>query len=124
MENTALTWLLQQAPVIAVMGIIIWWLAARFTKKDNELQELSKEVMKLVALWEAKADALASERTKFADLLNRLLDQHREKHDDLLSKLKELADALNAVLQNQQNSENAELKAIKNQLDELLKNSR
>ncbi|PZR04732.1 MAG: hypothetical protein DI539_25370 [Flavobacterium psychrophilum] len=50
------TWLLQQAPVIVVMGIVIWWLAKRLEKAQDEKDVLSKDVVKLTTIWEEKAN--------------------------------------------------------------------
>lgn len=79
-ETSALTWLLQQAPVIVVMGIVIWWLARQLTKKDSQLTDLSKDVIKLTALWETKAEQLTTDEK---ELKNRILDALHEIKRDL-----------------------------------------
>lgn len=79
-ETSILTWLLQQAPVIVVMGIVIWWLASQLSKKDSQLTELSKDVIKLTALWETKAEQLT---TDDKELKNRILDALHEIKRDL-----------------------------------------
>jgi cytochrome c-type biogenesis protein CcmH/NrfF len=48
-------WLLQQSPVIIVMGIVIWWLAKRLEKAQDEKDVLSRDVIKITTLWEEKA---------------------------------------------------------------------
>jgi uncharacterized protein YgfB (UPF0149 family) len=59
-------WLLEQAPVIVLMGVVIVWLAKRLSKSEREKDELAKDVIKLATLWEEKSDKLEenSERTK------------------------------------------------------------
>lgn len=120
MEASAFKWLLEQSPVIIVLGVVIWWLAARFTKKDSELKDLSKEVIKLVAMWEAKSEALSAERGKFATILDGMSTQHKEGYDNLQDKLKVISNYLEEILKNQKNSENSELRAIKQRLDDLI----
>ena len=59
-------WLIEQAPVIVLMGIIIYWLANRLIKSEAEKDELAKDVIKVATLWEEKSDKIgdASEKTK------------------------------------------------------------
>ena len=57
--DAVLTWLLQQAPVVVVMGIVIWWLAKQLLVKDKLVSELSREVIKLTTLWEEKSEQLS-----------------------------------------------------------------
>ena len=54
-------WLVQQSPVIIVMGIVIYWLAKRLVKAEDEKDLLSKDVIKISTLWEAKADKMDEE---------------------------------------------------------------
>ena len=54
-------WLLEQAPVIVVMGVVIWWLAKRLVKSESEKDEMSKEVIKITTLWELKANKMDEE---------------------------------------------------------------
>jgi cytochrome c-type biogenesis protein CcmH/NrfF len=55
------SWLLEQAPVIVVMGIVIWWLAKRLVKSETEKDEMAKDVIKITTLWESKADKMSDE---------------------------------------------------------------
>ena len=59
-------WLLEQAPVIVLMGVVIWWLAKRLIKAENDKDELSRDVIKLTTLWEEKSENMdiANEKTK------------------------------------------------------------
>jgi uncharacterized protein YgfB (UPF0149 family) len=59
-------WLLEQAPVIVLMGVVIVWLVKKLNKSEKEKDELAKEVIKLATLWEERSDKLdeASEKTK------------------------------------------------------------
>lgn len=55
MESTEMwTWLVQQAPVIVVLGIVVYWLAKRLEKAQDEKDILSQDVVKLTTIWEEK----------------------------------------------------------------------
>lgn len=73
MENIEIgTWLLQQAPVIVVMGVVIWWLAKRLVKSEDEKDLLSKDVIKISTLWEAKADKMDDNKDEILKLLTEI----------------------------------------------------
>jgi hypothetical protein len=75
--DALLTWLLQQAPVVVVMGVVIWWLAKQLLKKDKMVTELSKEVIKLTTLWEQKSEQLADDTSEGHGEVLRLLKEIR-----------------------------------------------
>ena len=102
------------------MGIIIFWLAKRFTKKDDELKDLSKEVIKLVALWEAKADTFANERKQFMEVLDDIVKVQTSSKEELLGKLKTAIEKIDQIIESHKNSANNELKEIKAQLEALI----
>jgi capsid portal protein len=54
METNIWQWLIQQAPVIVVMGVVIYWLAQRLVKAEDQKDLLSKDVVKLTTIWEEK----------------------------------------------------------------------
>lgn len=54
-------WLLEQAPVVVVMGVVVWWLAKRLVKAEDDKDSLSKEVIKITTLWEIKAAKMDDE---------------------------------------------------------------
>ena len=66
-------WLLEQAPVIVLMGVVIWWLAKRLIKSENEKDELSKEVIKVATLWEEKSDKMEENGGKEKEQILELL---------------------------------------------------
>lgn len=76
--DALLTWLLQQAPVVVVMGVVIWWLAKQLTKKDKLVSELSKEVIKLTTLWETKSEQLSDNTSEGHEEVLRLLKEIRK----------------------------------------------
>ena len=76
--DALLTWLLQQAPVVVVMGVVIWWLAKQLTRKDKLVSELSKEVIKLTTLWETKSEQLSDNTSEGYEELLRLLKEIRK----------------------------------------------
>jgi len=57
-------WLVQQAPVVVVMGVIIFYLAKKLDKAETEKDEMAKDVIKLTVLWEEKNDKLSDISTK------------------------------------------------------------
>jgi hypothetical protein len=62
-----INWLLQQAPVVVVMGAAIYWLADRLKKAENDKDELAKDVIKLTTLWEEKSDKLDVRNEKLGE---------------------------------------------------------
>lgn len=79
-------WLIEQAPVIVLMGVVIYWLANRLIKSEAEKDELAKDVIKVATLWEEKSDKLgdASEKTKeqMLELLRDIKMLVKHKSDD------------------------------------------
>jgi hypothetical protein len=67
-------WLVQQAPVVVLMGVCVWWLARKYEKSENDKSELAKEVIKLTQTYEAKFD---SEKEKDQEI-RRLLTEIRD----------------------------------------------
>ena len=59
-----LTWLIQQAPVVVVMGAAIYWLAKKLNKAEQDKDDLAKDVIKLTTLWEEKSDKLDAKNDK------------------------------------------------------------
>ena len=43
--------LLKQAPVIVVMGVVIWWLQKRYLSKDIQLEKLSVDFIEISTKW-------------------------------------------------------------------------
>ena len=76
--DALLTWLLQQAPVVVVMGVVIWWLAKQLLVKDKVVSELSKEVIKLTTLWESKSEQLSDDTSEGHEEVLRLLKEIRK----------------------------------------------
>ena len=54
-------WLLEQAPLTVVLGVIIWWLVKKLAKVEKERDDISKEVIKLATLWEKKTEQAEGE---------------------------------------------------------------
>lgn len=65
--NDVSGWLLQQAPVVVVMGIVIYWLSKRLVKSEDEKDKLSTSVIKLTTLWESKASELGEDDKEFKE---------------------------------------------------------
>jgi hypothetical protein len=47
-----LGWLVEQAPLIVVLGVVIYWLQSRLKESEKEKKELAKDVNELIGLWE------------------------------------------------------------------------
>ena len=75
------SWLLDQAPITVVMGVVIWWLSKKLSKVESERDEISKEVIKLATLWEKKTEQSEDE------------DDHFKK--EILKSLEEIKNTLN-----------------------------
>ncbi len=75
-------WLIEQAPVIVVMGIVIWWLAKQLLRKDKQLTQVSEKTIQLSTKWEEKAEQLG--------------DKNKESHKQIMGTqetvIKELAE--------------------------------
>ena len=68
-------WLLQQAPVIVVMGVVIWWLADKFNTSEKNKDDLAKDVIKLTTLWEEKSSKVDDKNEKDNDKILELLQE-------------------------------------------------
>lgn len=72
-------WLLEQAPVIVLMGVIIWYLAKKLDKSEHDKDDLAKDVIKVATLWEEKNDKMDD-----------ISEKHREQILELLRDIKML----------------------------------
>jgi len=91
-QNTDLLgWLLQQAPVVVVMGAAIYWLQKKLNKAENDKDELAKDVIKLTTLWEEKSDRI--------DEKNEKSDERNVKYNEQVLEL--LRDIKNIVSRNE-----------------------
>ena len=74
-DPTLINWLVQQAPVVVVMGAAIWWLAKKLNKAENDKDEMAKEVIKLTALWEEKNDKIDAKNEKIDEKNTKISEQ-------------------------------------------------
>jgi len=74
-DPSMINWLIQQAPVVVVMGAAIWWLANKLNKAENDKDEMAKEVIKLTALWEEKSDKIDSKSEKLDEKNTKVNEQ-------------------------------------------------
>lgn len=79
------TWLLQQAPVVVCMGVVIWWLAKRYSDKDTQLESLAKDFIQLSVKWH---DWLEKGLTANQDDAKKIIEKLDEIHDIILSSQK------------------------------------
>lgn len=75
-EPTLVHWLVQQAPVVVVMGAAIYWLAKKLNKAESDKDEMAKEVIKITALWEEKSDKI--------DAKNEKLDEKNTRNNEII----------------------------------------
>lgn len=78
------TWLIQQSPVIVVMGVVIYWLAKKYTKKDEQLETLAKDFIQLSVKWH---DWLEKGLTANKDDAQKIIEKLDEIHE-IISKRK------------------------------------
>lgn len=64
-------WLLQQSPVIIVMGVVIYWLAKQLLKKETQLEQVSEKAIQLATKWEEKAEYIG--------------DKNKESHEEIMA---------------------------------------
>lgn len=68
--------LLKQAPVIIVMGVVIWWLQKKYTDKDKQLEKLAVDFVELSTKWhdwlEKGLTSGSSERKAIMDKLDEI----------------------------------------------------
>ena len=73
MESTNIwEWLIQQSPVIVVMGIVIYWLSKRLVKSEEMKDVLSRDVVKLTTIWEEKYQNESGNKDEILRLLNEI----------------------------------------------------
>lgn len=60
-EATLVQWLMGQAPIIVVLGAVLWWMKGKYeeaVKKIDTVNEekanLARDVVKITVLWEQK----------------------------------------------------------------------
>ena len=71
MESTIFSALIENSLIFAIMGVIIWWLAKRYEKAENDKSDLAKEVIKLTVAYETKLD---TDKEKDAEIKSILIE--------------------------------------------------
>ena len=66
-------WLIEQAPVIVVMGLVIYWLVQRLNKSEKEKEDMARDVIRVATMWEEKSDRLESNNEKFKEQILEML---------------------------------------------------
>ena len=83
-------WLVQQAPVVVVMGAAIFWLAKKLNKAEVDKDDLAKDVIKLTTLWEEKSDKIEELNVK-----------QRERDEKVNDKILELLQDIKIIVSTQ-----------------------
>lgn len=66
------SWLLQQAGIVVVMGVAIFWLTKRYSKSEQEKTDLAREVIKLTTAYETKLDNDKNSDSEIKESLHRI----------------------------------------------------
>jgi DNA-binding transcriptional regulator YhcF (GntR family) len=73
-DSTIANWLLEQAGLVTVMGVVIYWLAKRYEKAEQDKSDLAKEVIKLTVAYETKLDSDKEKDNEIKALLTEIRD--------------------------------------------------
>lgn len=74
-EASLLTNLISQGPIVAILGYLTYWFKTRLEKREEELSKFSNEVIKLVAIYQAKFD---EDHKKIDEMSEDLKDLHKQ----------------------------------------------
>lgn len=66
--------LIDKGIAFLIMGIVIWWLAIRYTKSEKDKWELAKDVIKLTVAYETKLDSDKQMDKEIKDILTEIRD--------------------------------------------------
>lgn len=72
-----INWLLTQSPIVIILSVIIWWLAKRLEKAENDKSDLAKDVIKLTVAYENKLDNDKIADSEIKNLLHEIRDSIR-----------------------------------------------
>jgi hypothetical protein len=78
METAIFQSLIENSLVFGIMGVIIWWLAKRYEKAENDKSELAKDVIKLTVAYETKLDSDKEKDREIKQLLSEIRDEIRK----------------------------------------------
>ena len=73
-EGNFATWLLDQAGLVVVMGVVIYVLYKRYDKVEAEKSELAKEVIKLMVGVENKMDIDKNDNVEIKHRLDKIIE--------------------------------------------------
>ncbi len=74
-ELSISTWLMQQAPVVIVLGVVIYWLQKRYVAKDLQLEKLSIGFIEVSTKWHDWIQAGHNSNKAEADRIMEKLDE-------------------------------------------------
>lgn len=77
MEESIINYLLQQAPVIVLMGLALYWVVKRLEKKETEMNDMSKEFIKVISDYQTMASRDIDTDREIRDLLKEIRDYVR-----------------------------------------------
>ena len=69
--------LIDKGVAFLIMGIVIWWLAKRLEKAENDKSDLAKDVIKLTVAYENKLDNDKIADSEIKNLLHEIRDSIR-----------------------------------------------
>lgn len=74
MEENVLNYLLQQAPVIVLMGLMLYYVVKRLEKKEAEKDDMSKEFIKIISDYQTLASRDLDTDREIKELLREIRD--------------------------------------------------
>lgn len=77
MEESIINYLLQQAPVIVLMGLALWWVVKRLERKEQEMNDMSKEFIKVISDYQTLVSRDLDTDREIRDLLQEIRDYVR-----------------------------------------------
>jgi hypothetical protein len=77
MEESIINYLLQQAPVIVLMGLALYWVVKRLETKESEMNQMSKEFIKVISDYQSMASRDIDTDREIRDLLKEIRDYVR-----------------------------------------------
>lgn len=65
-------WLLQQSPTFVIMGVIIYYLAKKLEKVENQRDDMAKDMIKLTTLYDEKVNRNDETDNKILEKIDRI----------------------------------------------------
>lgn len=77
MEDSLIHYLIQQGPVIVLMGLALYWVIKRLEKKEIEMNDMSKEFIKVISDYQTIANRDLETDREIREILKEIRDYVR-----------------------------------------------